>query len=131
MSDQGPSPGTGPGAGTGRQLADEAVRLLAALTGASASHGGPECRICPICQAIAAVRNVRPEALEHLIGAVLELAAAVREFTVPPAGTAPAGPGAAGPGATGPGAAGPQTAGPAADPSAGADQRVQHIEVTD
>jgi hypothetical protein len=86
----------------GRRLVDEALRLVEALrdadgvrdraadaasaflgTGASGvpgtAHTGPECRACPVCRVIAAVRTLRPEAVEHLALAAAELASAWRE----------------------------------------------------
>lgn len=41
-------------------------------------HVGPECLICPICQLLALVRSVRPEAFEHVVDAVGSLTLAVR-----------------------------------------------------
>jgi hypothetical protein len=39
-------------------------------------HQGPECKICPICQGLALVRNAKPEVIEHLADAATALAAA-------------------------------------------------------
>jgi hypothetical protein len=61
-------------------VAEEALRLLEELR---AGHAGPECRVCPICQAIAVLRQVRPEVVEHLSAAAVELSAALREALVP------------------------------------------------
>jgi len=44
----------------------------------TARHAGPECRICPVCQALALLRGSRPEVYEHLAAAMLSLAAALR-----------------------------------------------------
>jgi hypothetical protein len=38
----------------------------------------PECRICPICAGLAALRSARPEAVEHLVKAGAELLLAAR-----------------------------------------------------
>ncbi len=38
----------------------------------------PECLACPLCMGIAALRQARPEAVEHLLKAGAELLAAVR-----------------------------------------------------
>lgn len=85
----------------GRRLADEALRLVEALRDAGAGpdtgergHLGADCRVCPLCRALATVRAVRPEAVEHLALAAAELVRAWREVvaTDPPAAPAP-GPG--------------------------------------
>lgn len=38
----------------------------------------PECQFCPFCQALAALREARPEAVEHLVKAGAELLLAAR-----------------------------------------------------
>ena len=38
----------------------------------------PECQFCPLCQAMAALRSARPEAVEHLLKAGAELFLAAR-----------------------------------------------------
>ena len=38
----------------------------------------PECQFCPLCQAMAALRSARPEAVEHLLKAGAELLLAAR-----------------------------------------------------
>jgi hypothetical protein len=53
----------------------------AAAAAASAAHrinehlatGGPECRYCPLCQVIAAVRGTSPEVRQHLTTAATSL----------------------------------------------------------
>jgi hypothetical protein len=78
----------------GRRLLDEALRLLdvaqatrpAGAAQGSGSHAGPECRICPLCRGIAYLREVDPQAVERLTGAVTDLVAAVRDLL----GAAPA-----------------------------------------
>jgi hypothetical protein len=45
------------------------------------SGAGPrasECQFCPFCQALAALREARPEAVEHLVKAGAELLLAAR-----------------------------------------------------
>ena len=75
----------------GRRLVDEALRLVDAFreadgAGRAEGHTGPECRACPVCRVVAAVRTLRPEAVEHLAVAAAELASAWREVV---AGSAP------------------------------------------
>ena len=114
---------------SGRRAAEEAVRLLQTLSEVTGSHNAPECRICPICQLLAALRQVRPEAVDHLIDAAAGLAAALRDLAVPaaaeaaeaPVQEAPDGPPASPPAATA--SSGPS---PGHDPP-----RIQRIEVTD
>ncbi len=72
--------------------ADEAVKLMAALqdwarrTGAATevplATGSAECRLCPICQAIALVKDTSPEVVEHLSRAADSLLAAFRAAVV-------------------------------------------------
>ena len=40
----------------------------------------PECRFCPLCQAMAALRSARPEAVDHLLKAGAELLLAARSL---------------------------------------------------
>ena len=57
---------------------------------AGAAGQAPECQICPICTGLAALREARPEAVEHLVkaGAELLLAAkALLDGTAQPTGT--------------------------------------------
>lgn len=77
-------------------LAEETARLFEALQQAAGGwnrgspHDGPEvhdhaatpssCRVCPLCQVIAAVQNVRPETVQHLADAAASLAAAVADL---------------------------------------------------
>ena len=44
----------------------------------AAAGQAPECQYCPICSAIAALREARPEAVEHLVKAGAELLLAAR-----------------------------------------------------
>ena len=90
--------------------AEEAGRLFAAVqdwarTRFDHEHlatGSTECQVCPVCQAIAALRQVRPETVEHLLDAAASFVAAVKSTMPVPA------------------------------PASGADgsSRVQHIDVT-
>jgi hypothetical protein len=43
-----------------------------------AAGQAPECQSCPICAGLAALREARPEAVEHLVKAGAELLLAVR-----------------------------------------------------
>lgn len=89
--------------------AEEAARLFAAVQDwarARFDHehlatGSAECQVCPVCQGIAALRQVRPETVEHLLDAAASLVAALKS-TMPP--------------------------GPSDGPG---EARVQHIDVTD
>ncbi len=84
---------------TGRSVgsaAEEAARLLAAaeqwartrgsslLDSPSLATGAPECTACPICSAVAALRQVRPETVQHLLDAAGSLVAALRAALPPP-----------------------------------------------
>jgi hypothetical protein len=44
----------------------------------AATGQAPECQFCPLCQAMAALRSARPEAVEHLLKAGAELLLAAR-----------------------------------------------------
>jgi hypothetical protein len=55
---------------------------------------GPECQFCPFCAGLAALREARPEAVEHLVKAGAELLLAARALldgAAAPAGTPPPG----------------------------------------
>jgi len=78
-------PGTAAPAGPGLRIIAEALSVLEALRQTAGEHPGPECQACPFCQTLAALRQVRPEAVEHLAAAGAELAAALRELTSPAA----------------------------------------------
>lgn len=54
--------------------------------------GSPECRVCPVCQAVGALRHVRPDAVEHLLDATASLVAALRAAAAPPSGEPAPGP---------------------------------------
>jgi hypothetical protein len=73
--------------------AEEAARLLGALqdwarrSSAGASEvplatGGPECRLCPVCQLIGILREGSPEVVDHLARAGDSLLAAFRAAVV-------------------------------------------------
>jgi hypothetical protein len=85
--------------------AEEAARLFAAVEDwarTRATHvldeehlatGSPECKVCPLCQAVGALRHVKPEAVEHLLDAAASFVAALRATaTTPPPDGPPAGP---------------------------------------
>ena len=86
--------------------AEEAARLFAAvedwvrtrggglLDGAPLEHlatGDATCTICPLCQSVSLLRQVRPETVEHLLDAAASVVAALRSAAVvPPPGDEPA-----------------------------------------
>lgn len=90
--------GDDPGLGS---AAEEAIKLLSAAEQWARSHvdglldgehlatGSPECQVCPVCQGIGALRQVKPETVAHLFEAGAALAAALRSVV------SPEGPGAA------------------------------------
>ena len=75
--------------------AEEAARLFAAAEQWARTHGAAlldrehlatgalECQVCPLCQAISAVRSIRPETVEHLLDAAASIVAALRTATPP------------------------------------------------
>lgn len=73
------------GSATG-SAAEEAGKLFAAVqdwarTRFDHEHlatGSAECQICPVCQAVAALRQVRPETVEHLLDAAASCVAALK-----------------------------------------------------
>jgi hypothetical protein len=83
--------------------AEEAARLFASLEEwarhkagglVDADHlatGSAACLVCPLCQAVAALRAVRPETVEHLLDAAASFVAALRSTVAPGAdgGTPP------------------------------------------
>lgn len=58
---------------------DERAARYSDLFGAQHDHT-PDCAYCPICAAIATVRNTKPEVLEHLAAAARELVLAAGMF---------------------------------------------------
>lgn len=83
--------------------AEEAARLFAAVEdwartrathAVDAEHlatGAPECTVCPLCQGISLLRQVKPETVEHLLDAAASVVAALRSAVVTP--PPPEGPG--------------------------------------
>ena len=81
--------------------AEEAARLLASAEQWARSRAGvfldadhfatgsPECTVCPVCQAVGALRQVRPEAVSHLLDAAASLVAALRAAVPVPEPQAP------------------------------------------
>ena len=67
--------------------AHTAVALAESLRGVTGQLGhGPDCRLCPLCQAINVVRDTSPEVKEHLSNAansVLQAVQSVLETQVP------------------------------------------------
>jgi hypothetical protein len=55
------------------------------------ANGSASCQVCPLCQAVTALRAVRPETVEHLLDAAASFVAALRS-TVAPGGGDPGGP---------------------------------------
>jgi hypothetical protein len=90
----------------GLRVLDEAVRLLDVLqaeqprrsaasgpdTDGDAPHPGPECRVCPVCRGLAALRAANPQAVARMTRAVADLAAAIGEFVAGPERGEPAAP---------------------------------------
>ena len=84
--------------------AEEAARLFAALEDWARTRvgplvddehlatGSPTCLVCPVCQAVAALRAVRPETVEHLLDAAASFVAAMRSAVAPPGDEGPAPP---------------------------------------
>ena len=80
--------------------AEEAARLFAAAEEWVRSRhleglatGAPECTVCPVCQGVSALRQVRPETVEHLLDAAASFVAALRTtvsgHVPPPTGARP------------------------------------------
>ncbi len=71
--------------------AEEAARLFAALEGWARTRfdgehlasGTAECTVCPVCQAIAAARQVGPDTVTHLLDAAASFVAALRTVLAP------------------------------------------------
>jgi len=66
------------------------------MTHDKAAHGAgaPECQVCPVCMGLAALRQARPEVMEHLMKAGAELLLAARallDVQEPGPATRPAG----------------------------------------
>ena len=79
--------------------AEEAARLLGAVqdwarTRFDSEHlatGGAECQVCPVCQAIALLRQVKPETAEHLLDAAASFVAALKSAVASPSAEGGAG----------------------------------------
>ena len=73
--------------------AEEAARLLSAVQDWARSRfdsehlatGGAECQVCPVCQGIALLRQVKPETAEHLLDAAASFVAALKSAVAAPA----------------------------------------------
>jgi hypothetical protein len=71
--------------------AEEAAKLLASVqewARARFDHehlatGSAECQVCPVCQGVAALRQVKPETVEHLLDAAASLVAALKSTVNP------------------------------------------------
>ncbi len=71
--------------------AKEAVRLLSAVEGWARTRfdsehlrtGTAECTVCPVCQGVAAARQVGPETVTHLLDAAASFVAALRTVVAP------------------------------------------------
>lgn len=87
-----------PGSAPLGSAAEEAGRLFAAvedwartrtgglLDGEHLATGAPECSVCPLCQAVHALRQVQPETVEHLLDAAASVLAALRSTLLGPPG---------------------------------------------
>ena len=72
---------------------EEAARLLAAVQDWARARfdsehlatGGAECQVCPVCQGIALLRQVKPETAEHLLDAAASFVAALKSAVAAPA----------------------------------------------
>lgn len=53
------------------------------------ANGSASCAVCPVCQAVAALRQVRPETVEHLLDAAASMVAALRSTLTPDSNPAP------------------------------------------
>jgi hypothetical protein len=77
--------------------AEEAARLFAAvedwarrkagqvLDAEHVATGSSECQVCPVCQGIGALRQVRPETVEHLLDAAASFVTALKTAVSTPA----------------------------------------------
>ena len=114
---EGPGHEDRPGEPDVGSVADEALKLFGALADAAKQHAGgaggtvggladqasamaqelgehiatdsPECRYCPVCRVVHAVRETSPEVRSHLLVAassLLQAAAGLMETLPPPAG---------------------------------------------
>ena len=81
-------------------VGEEAAKLLAAAqewarlrVPAEGHAGGAECQVCPFCQGVALLRQVKPETVDHLLAAAGSLVSALRSTVTPPAAPGEASPG--------------------------------------
>ena len=58
--------------------AEEWMRTRAGVHLDGLATGSAECTVCPVCQGISALRQVRPETVEHLLDAAASFVAALR-----------------------------------------------------
>jgi len=65
----------------GLRALDEAFKLMDSLQAQNSSHGSGECRVCPLCRGVAALREANPEAVSRMGRALADLAVAFGEFT--------------------------------------------------
>jgi hypothetical protein len=75
------------GAGDATDATSSAAAAAAAAARRINEHvatGGPDCRYCPLCQVIAAVRGTSPEVKEHLTAAATSLVHAVAAVLATP-----------------------------------------------
>lgn len=93
---EGPPGGPFGADGVGARLVEELVRLVDVLAAMPRDHEAETCRGCPLCRGMAALRDLRPEVVDHLAAAGEELLAAAREFSTPEA-SGPSGPGSGAP----------------------------------
>ncbi len=99
------------------------------------ADGSAACALCPICQAVAALRKVRPETVEHLLDAAASLVAAVRTAAPDGPSASPrsgsSGSGSSGSGSSGSGSSGSGSSGSGSSGSgsSGVGAAVQHIDV--
>jgi hypothetical protein len=107
--------------GTARQEAERLVFTVVAAArraagGAGHRDAGPPCCACPVCRALAALREPDPRVVEHLAARAGDLAAGVagllRSASARPHGPSGAGPSGAGPSGGDSASARPHPAGP-------------------
>ncbi len=82
-------------------FADEALRFISSVQdwarrtfaeAQTASHTGPECQWCPLCQFLAVLKGERPDVTERVAEAGAAIASAVRTVVEAAAAGGPAGP---------------------------------------
>lgn len=65
----------------GLRVLDEALKLMDSSQGRQPRHDGAECRVCPLCRGIAALREANPEAVSRMGRVLADLAAAFGDGT--------------------------------------------------